>query len=619
MARTPELGERVTLAAPVVRDEVRRAQLAAADALVSPAEPRGSETLDKVVYEAAACGVPVVARRRSAGVPRRPPGGAELHAGRRGGPGPRPRRPRRGGPGDAAGDQPRAAPPRGRAALARHVADEVAAVVAEAAGASWSAWRHRLRSRRSFPRPGRPCGTAVRPRAGAVHTLSRRVLEIATLATLDAVGLALGLSRAPAAGDVVGDEIFWSWPGRPGRRNRSVPRAHHLARLLASQALRGPGSAQRPRPRGFLADPRRGDRARVRARHRLGADVGLIPTAFVTCTIVIGLLRAAYDSFTAELRSAFCTRVPAPWCSGEASLATLTRLLTFTRAGSRTSSSARSRRSRPRPPPSRIALAEAGRGDPRGRLRRAGRSRDRRDRAPHRRSAPVAEAACSAPRRVGPGGVPLLSFRPPVLAGADSAIKKSFDLVASALVVAVSLHYSCSSQQRSTQPHRPRSPTTTVASAAGNCRCQVSTRRRRRPAAGQAQGATTAAHSSNSRKTPVHTRGHTLRRLSIDQLPRVLNILHDEVADWPCFVCTFFAHSRIAPRHTGSRVSRTSAFAPLIVRQAPGIRELPREHVPLLQGYLAVTFGSKKRRRVSAMPFTMPRPGTKLMGASGTR
>jgi glycosyltransferase involved in cell wall biosynthesis len=50
----------VTLAPPVVRDEVP-ALLAAADALVSATEPRGGETLDKVVYEAAACAVPVVA------------------------------------------------------------------------------------------------------------------------------------------------------------------------------------------------------------------------------------------------------------------------------------------------------------------------------------------------------------------------------------------------------------------------------------------------------------------------------------------------------------------------------------------------------------------------------
>jgi glycosyltransferase involved in cell wall biosynthesis len=50
----------VTLAPPVVRDKVPRL-LAVADALVSATEPRGSETLDKVVYEAAACAVPVVA------------------------------------------------------------------------------------------------------------------------------------------------------------------------------------------------------------------------------------------------------------------------------------------------------------------------------------------------------------------------------------------------------------------------------------------------------------------------------------------------------------------------------------------------------------------------------
>ena len=56
----PSLAGRVTLAPPVVRDEVP-ALLAGADALVSATEPRGSETLDKVVFEAAACGVPVVA------------------------------------------------------------------------------------------------------------------------------------------------------------------------------------------------------------------------------------------------------------------------------------------------------------------------------------------------------------------------------------------------------------------------------------------------------------------------------------------------------------------------------------------------------------------------------
>jgi glycosyltransferase involved in cell wall biosynthesis len=54
------LSARVELAPPVPRRELP-ALLAHADALVSATQPRGSETLDKVVYEAAACGVPVVA------------------------------------------------------------------------------------------------------------------------------------------------------------------------------------------------------------------------------------------------------------------------------------------------------------------------------------------------------------------------------------------------------------------------------------------------------------------------------------------------------------------------------------------------------------------------------
>jgi glycosyltransferase involved in cell wall biosynthesis len=60
IAGSEALRERVRLEPPVPRDEIP-GLLAAADALVSATEPRGSETLDKVVFEAAACGVPVVA------------------------------------------------------------------------------------------------------------------------------------------------------------------------------------------------------------------------------------------------------------------------------------------------------------------------------------------------------------------------------------------------------------------------------------------------------------------------------------------------------------------------------------------------------------------------------
>ena len=60
VARLAGARDRVRIEPPLPRDEIP-ALLAVADALVSATQPRGSETLDKVVYEAAACGVPVLA------------------------------------------------------------------------------------------------------------------------------------------------------------------------------------------------------------------------------------------------------------------------------------------------------------------------------------------------------------------------------------------------------------------------------------------------------------------------------------------------------------------------------------------------------------------------------
>jgi glycosyltransferase involved in cell wall biosynthesis len=60
VAGSSRLRDRVRLEPPLPRDELP-SLLAGAHALVSATQPRGSETLDKVVYEAAACGVPVLA------------------------------------------------------------------------------------------------------------------------------------------------------------------------------------------------------------------------------------------------------------------------------------------------------------------------------------------------------------------------------------------------------------------------------------------------------------------------------------------------------------------------------------------------------------------------------
>jgi glycosyltransferase involved in cell wall biosynthesis len=60
VAGSDSLRGRVRIEPPVAREEIP-SLLRATDALVSATQPRASETLDKVVYEAAACGVPVVA------------------------------------------------------------------------------------------------------------------------------------------------------------------------------------------------------------------------------------------------------------------------------------------------------------------------------------------------------------------------------------------------------------------------------------------------------------------------------------------------------------------------------------------------------------------------------
>ena len=57
---SPLLAAHARIAETVPRDEIP-ALLGSADALVSANQPTASQTLDKVVYEAAACAVPVIA------------------------------------------------------------------------------------------------------------------------------------------------------------------------------------------------------------------------------------------------------------------------------------------------------------------------------------------------------------------------------------------------------------------------------------------------------------------------------------------------------------------------------------------------------------------------------
>ena len=104
-----------------------------------------------------------------------------------------------------------------------------------------------------------------------LRSLVRRVAAIAVLAGLDALGLALGLYAALVLRSIVfGDPIFWNllWEAGPGGV-APVPRADHLARLLAGGALRRAGAARGRRQDRLVDRARRRDHARVRLGHEL--------------------------------------------------------------------------------------------------------------------------------------------------------------------------------------------------------------------------------------------------------------------------------------------------------------------------------------------------------------
>ena len=136
-----------------------------------------------------------------------------------------------------------------------------------------------------------------------LRTFARRVLGVTSLALLDAVGLSLGLYLALVLRSVVfGDPVLWSLLWRT-ESEEWLPFLIPITLLVFWQA-------------GLYATrERRAGLGRVASSLLLVALIvlafgygtgydfnttGLIPTALVVCAITMGLLRAAYDSFTLE-------------------------------------------------------------------------------------------------------------------------------------------------------------------------------------------------------------------------------------------------------------------------------------------------------------------------------
>jgi exopolysaccharide biosynthesis polyprenyl glycosylphosphotransferase len=379
---------------------------------------------------------------------------------------------------------------------------------------------------------------------GTLRAFVRRVLAIAALASLDAIGLALGLYAALVLRSLIfGDEIFWSllWEAGPAEW---LPFLIPITLIVFWQAGL---YASRERRTGF---------GQVAASLVLVAGItlafgygtdydfttsGLIPTACVTCALVIGTLRAAYESLTVELQRVLRVRRRVLLVGEGEHLASLNGLLASSRRqlayelvgsfapGQDGSLEERLARARP----DEIILNE---GDVDEELllelvetaHRAG---------VRVRIAPRTTDLLLQRGEYVPGqGAPLFEVRPPVLAGTDWVVKKMFDIGTSLLVLIVGLPIwlvialAIKLDSRGPVLYRDR--------RIGVGQREFGMLKFRTMVKGAADQQTRLEEHNEAggalfkiRDDPRVTRvGRVLRRLSIDELPQVLNVLRGEMS-----------------------------------------------------------------------------------------
>jgi exopolysaccharide biosynthesis polyprenyl glycosylphosphotransferase len=379
---------------------------------------------------------------------------------------------------------------------------------------------------------------------GTLRSTVRRLSAVAILAALDAIGLALGLYAALVLRSLVfEDDVFWAllWEAGPAEW---LPFLIPITWLVFWQA-------------GLYATrERRAGAGRVASSLVLVAAItlafgwgtdydfttsGLIPTACVTTALVIGGLRAAYDSLTLELQRVLRVRRRVLLVGEGEDLASLHRLLTSARrltsyefVGSFTPGrdgqlAGRIERARP----DEIILNE-GDFDEETVLELV--------EAAHRagvrvRIAPKTTELLLERGEYVPGqGPPLFELRPPVLAGTDWAVKKTFDLVVSLAVVLVGLPVwlgiALAIKLDSRGPVLYRDRRVGVGEREFG---MLKFRTMVRGAAEQQQLLEERNEAPGAlfkiRDDPRVTRvGRVLRRLSLDELPQVLNVLRGEMS-----------------------------------------------------------------------------------------
>ncbi|MBA2333103.1 MAG: sugar transferase [Actinobacteria bacterium] len=401
-------------------------------------------------------------------------------------------------------------------------------------------------------RAGRPYALLAAP----LRTLGRRLLSIATLAALDIAGLALGIYAALVLRELVygNTEILWSllWEGP----SRWLPFLAPVTVLVFWQAGLYAARERRAGPGTVVSSLVL--IALVVLAFGIGTDYqfttsGLIPVATALSALTIGLFRAAYGSATAELLRVSGVRRRVILVGHGEALAALHRTLGSGRGdidyefvgaiahagepGLRVLGEldeldeleailARERADE-------LILAEEDLGEERVlAIVEAAHSRGVRVRLAPKTTELLVQRGEYVPGQ----GAPLFELRPPVLAGADWIVKRTFDTVVSLLVVTVGLPLwllvAAAIKLDSRGPvlyldrrvgvgeHEfPMFKFRTMVQGADRPQARLE-------AQNEAGGAL-----FKIRDDPRVTRvGAVLRRLSLDELPQVLNVLRGEMS-----------------------------------------------------------------------------------------
>ena len=293
---------------------------------------------------------------------------------------------------------------------------------------------------------------------GTLLGLVRRAASVVALVALDVAGLALGLYIALVLRQLVYGEtpIYWSLLWREGPREW-LPFLAPITVLLFLQAGLYAPRERRPGPGRVLGSLVLV--ALVVLAFGLGTDydfhtTGLVPTAVITCALAIGVLRAAYDSAALEVMRLMGIRRRVVLVGEGESLRKLHAALSSARGGIPYDFlGAVSPAGDPDLPllgvsledltevlestrPDELVLSENDFDE-----RTVLEAIDRAHRAGVKvRLAPTTTELLVRDADYVPGqGVPLFELSPPVLTGADWAVKRSFDVVVSASIVLVGL------------------------------------------------------------------------------------------------------------------------------------------------------------------------------------